>query len=235
MSKNSIMTTKELAQYIRINEKTVIKMAQKGQLPGVKVGNQWRFHLESIDKYLQNDIVKSSDEDLDLVIKTADTIVPLSRLILEDAIVLDSKAKNASEVLSELASIAFNNGFTVSEKELLKELKLREKMLSTAVGERAAVPHVRHPSDKLFKESKIVFLRSKKGVDFLAPDGKKVNLFFMTCAQSEFIHLRFLAKISKLLHMKDSVKKLLAAKTKEEIIQIFLEFDKERMFFANKK
>ncbi|PIQ90302.1 MAG: MerR family transcriptional regulator, partial [Candidatus Omnitrophica bacterium CG11_big_fil_rev_8_21_14_0_20_41_12] len=40
--KNPIMTTRELANYIKLNEKTIIRMAQNGKIPGVKVGSQWR-------------------------------------------------------------------------------------------------------------------------------------------------------------------------------------------------
>ena len=53
MLNSKVMTTKELAEYIKLNEKTIIKMAQNGELPGKKVGNQWRFHLMAIDNYLQ--------------------------------------------------------------------------------------------------------------------------------------------------------------------------------------
>ena len=44
--------SKELAEYLKLNEKTIIKMAQNKDLSGVKVGNQWRFHRAAIDAYL---------------------------------------------------------------------------------------------------------------------------------------------------------------------------------------
>ena len=127
MSKERIMTTKELADYIKLNEKTVIKMAQSGKIPGVKLGAQWRFHLDSIDAYIQNDIVKSKDNDLDLIIGTGINIIPLSRLIQEELINLDIKGTTPNEVLVELANIASTEGLTSSEKKLISELKKEKK------------------------------------------------------------------------------------------------------------
>ena len=60
MKNDYILTTKELADYLKLNEKTIIKMAQAGNIPGVKIGNQWRFHLSSINDYLMTGSVKSA-------------------------------------------------------------------------------------------------------------------------------------------------------------------------------
>jgi len=76
MINRHIMTTRELAEYIKMNEKTVLKMAQRGELPGVKIGNQWRFHIDSIDEYIQKGVPKLPDNDLDLIIRTAEHIIP---------------------------------------------------------------------------------------------------------------------------------------------------------------
>ncbi len=234
MAKNNIMTTQELAEYIKLNEKTVIKMAQSGELPGVKVGNQWRFHLSSIDNYLQGKIVKAEDKDLDLLIHTKAKIIPLSRLIKPEYMELDLEAESIDEVLIVLTKIAKENDLTPDDQVLLKELKKREKMMSTAIGRGVSIPHPRNPSIKLFQKSNIVFVRLKKGINFNAPDGKDVSIFFMICAPNEFEHLRLLAKVAKLLHMENIRDRLLNAQTKEQIMYILLEFDRERMFFNDK-
>ncbi len=231
MAANHIMTTKELSEYIKLNEKTVIKMAQNGELPGIKIGNQWRFHSTAIDKYLQGQRVKSPDEGSDLLIQTEEKIIPLSRLISAELMDLDLKAENMEEVLIALTKIAKENGLTLQNDLLLKELRKREKMMSTAIGKGAAVPHPRNPSTELFQKPNIVFMRSKKGIEFNAPDGKNVYVFFMICAPNELLHLRLLAKIAKLLQMENIMERFLCAQTKEQIMQILLEFDRDRIFF----
>ena len=225
------MTTRELAKYMKLNEKTVLKMAQNKELPGVKIGNQWRFHLEAIDQYLQRDIVSETPRDeLDIIIKTTDQIIPLSRLIDQDLINLDFKGKDKGGILAELSDIAHKAGILTDRKKLVDQLKEREKMLSTAVGNGIAIPHPRHPDPELFTKPNIVIGRSKKGVDFSSPDGKKVHLFFMTCAPTVFVHLRLLAKISKLLQIEGVIDRFMQASQSDEIIRMLLDIERKHLF-----
>lgn len=231
MDKNQVLTTKELAEYIKLNEKTIIKMAQTGEIPGVKVGSQWRFHIDAIDSYLQNKIIKSPEEKLNSIIEDKSALIPLSRLVENKLIELNLEAKKSKEVLSKLTNMVNSANLTPAPKLLYQELLEREKMLSTAVGQRVAIPHPRYPSDQLFKENKIVIVASKEGIDYDAPDKDKVHLFFMICALSEAIHIRLLAMISKLIRMPETIGKFIKAESKEEIMRLLLEFERRSMFF----
>jgi len=117
-------------------------------------------------------------------------------------------------------------GVTTAVGSLLEQLRETENMLSTAIGQCTAVLHAKHPSQKLFKNPNIIIACSKEGVDFDAPDGEKVRLFFMTCAPSEFVHIRLLAKISKMLHVPNTIERFMNAKSKDEVIKILLEFER---------
>jgi excisionase family DNA binding protein len=230
MEQDKIFTTQELAKYLKLNEKTVIKMAQNGHLPGVKIGNQWRFHLRAIDNFLLRDMVAASQEELDSVISSDVDIFPLSRLTAHDLIKVDSKSLSSYDVLSALSKIAYERGLTSSQENLLQELKKREDYLSTAISKGIAIPHPRHPSLELFKETKLIILLSKEGVDFDAPDRKPVYIFFMPCSPNEHIHIRLLAKISKFLQFSKNIDTLMQAKTKDEIMQALMRFDREYMY-----
>lgn len=52
MENNEIMTIKDLALYLKINEKTIYKLAKKKELPGIKIGGMWRFKKEAVDSWL---------------------------------------------------------------------------------------------------------------------------------------------------------------------------------------
>ena len=119
--------------------------------------------------------------------------------------------------------IACEAGIAISADNLFKKLKQREQMLSTAIGNGIAVPHPRNPSDELFIKPAIIIGRSAKGVDFSAPDGKRVHLFFMTCAPDVVLHLKLLSKIAKLLESKDILNKFMQAVSKSQITKILLE------------
>ena len=52
MENNEIMTIKDLSLYLKINEKTIYKLAKKKELPGIKIGGMWRFKKEAVDSWL---------------------------------------------------------------------------------------------------------------------------------------------------------------------------------------
>ena len=49
-----IMTTKEIAEYLRLHQITVCKYAAEGEIPAVRVGGVWRFDKEAIDKWISD-------------------------------------------------------------------------------------------------------------------------------------------------------------------------------------
>jgi len=58
-SKPKYMTLEEVSKYLRINIYTAYRMVEKGELPGMKVGQRlWRFTQEDIDKYMRRQLKK---------------------------------------------------------------------------------------------------------------------------------------------------------------------------------
>jgi len=51
-----IMTLEETAKYLRIGKSTLYKMAREGEVPAIKIANQWRFRKRDIDKWLEERI-----------------------------------------------------------------------------------------------------------------------------------------------------------------------------------
>jgi excisionase family DNA binding protein len=47
-----IMTTKELAAYLRLHAITICKLSKEGKIPSVRIGSRWRFDKEVIDKWI---------------------------------------------------------------------------------------------------------------------------------------------------------------------------------------
>ena len=78
-----LMTLEEVANYLRVNEKTIYRMLDKRGIPALKVGHQWRFDKASIDSWLRQSTAK---EKVDiLVIDDDETICSLFKDTLEDA------------------------------------------------------------------------------------------------------------------------------------------------------
>ena len=47
-----IMTTKEVAAYLKLHEITICKYAADGLIPAKRIGRVWRFDKEEIDKWI---------------------------------------------------------------------------------------------------------------------------------------------------------------------------------------
>lgn len=47
-----ILTIKDVADYLKVNERTIYRLAASGELPGFKVGNSWRFKQSELEQYI---------------------------------------------------------------------------------------------------------------------------------------------------------------------------------------
>ena len=50
---SSAMTVREVAGYLNVDEKTVYRLAKRGDLPGFKVAGTWRFKKDDIDDWIE--------------------------------------------------------------------------------------------------------------------------------------------------------------------------------------
>jgi excisionase family DNA binding protein len=57
-----IMTTKEIAEYLRLHQITVCKYAAQGEIPAIRVGRVWRFDKEAIDKWISESQSKKASK-----------------------------------------------------------------------------------------------------------------------------------------------------------------------------
>ncbi len=142
-----------------------------------------------------------------------------------DLINADLKARNKQEVLGELAGmVAKKEGLDISV--LIPVLEEREKLGSTGIGEGIAIPH-----GKLKGLKKLVasFGRSAKGINFDSIDGKPARLFFLLMAPENTagMHLKALARISRLLKDTKFRERLLDSKTTQEVYRALQEEDEK--------
>lgn len=50
----STLTIKDLAKYLNVTERTIYNLLERRELPGFKVGSNWRFRKEDIDKWIEH-------------------------------------------------------------------------------------------------------------------------------------------------------------------------------------
>jgi PTS system nitrogen regulatory IIA component len=146
----------------------------------------------------------------------------ISELLNPEAIVADMQAKDKGRALTELTEALVAAEPSLKKDAVLAVLQEREKLGSTGIGDGVAIPHGKLAG---IPELKLAFGRSSGGVDFESMDGQPAHLFFLLIAPEESVsvHLKTLARISKLL--KDSMvrRKLMDASSQGDIYQIIVD------------
>ncbi|HOI73683.1 MAG TPA: PTS sugar transporter subunit IIA [Syntrophales bacterium] len=138
-------------------------------------------------------------------------------------VIEELQAKTKRDVLTELSSV-FLRDLSCDPEEMVSILLEREKLGSTGIGDGIAIPHGKMGS---MKELVVAFGRSRKGIDFNAMDGKSVHLFFLLMApeNSAGLHLKALARISRMLKDGAFRKRLLDARSEQELRAAIAEKD----------
>ncbi len=146
-------------------------------------------------------------------------------VLQKEAIISDLKSHDKKGILEELVSpIACITG--VDHKDLVRVLMDREQLGSTGIGGGIGIPHGKL---KQLESLALGFGLSRKGVDFESMDNKPTHIFFLlvTPENSTGLHLKMLARISKILKHDPFKEKLLNAANSDEIFTIIKENDEE--------
>ena len=143
----------------------------------------------------------------------------------KDAILEDLKSNDKKGVLEELV-VPLVSRTNTSAENLVKVLMERERLGSTGIGGGIGIPH-----GKLKDLDSLVlgFGLSRKGVDFESMDNRPTHIFFIliTPENSTGLHLKLLARISRVLKNDLFKEKLLNAKNRDQIYAIIKEKDEE--------
>ena len=143
-----------------------------------------------------------------------------------ERIMPDLQASNKRGALEELARTITDGLDGLSLQSVMEVLLDRERLGSTGIGDHIAIPHGKLPQ---LSQLKLAFGRSLKGVDFDSMDGKPSHLFFLLLApvDSAGLHLKILAKISRMLMSQPFRDNLMKAQGAEEIYRLIAERDAE--------
>jgi PTS system nitrogen regulatory IIA component len=141
------------------------------------------------------------------------------------AVVTELSATTKKGVLEELVAVLAKDGKVKDAQATIEVLMEREKLGSTGIGQGIAIPHA-----KTDQASEVVaaFGLSRRGVQFDALDGDPVNIFFLLVAPPDAaaLHLKALARISRLLKDKFFRQALRETRTPAEILKLIKDEDK---------
>lgn len=142
----------------------------------------------------------------------------ITQLLTEQTIILDLKAGSKQEVLAEMISQLDKAGKLTNSKLFQADILAREEQSTTGIGDGIAIPHAK---SKAVKSPAIGFGRSLGGLDYQSLDGQPAHLFFMIAATegANEDHLEALSRLATFLMDSKFRDRMLAATTKEEVLQ----------------
>ncbi len=207
-----LLTVKQLAEYLSVNDRTVLKLVSEGTLPGVKVGNQWRFRKAMIDAWLD-------DQMLGVVPKYLDAPTPggsprrmleLTSCFQPEHVIPELEARTRNGVIEELAALADRLGLVRDRTWFVGALIQRENVMPTAIGGIAFLHSLRRNPEQVVRPFMLLG-RSHEGVDFDALDGRPTHLFFALGLKYEELYLPWLHKLSQMFASENAVRSILDA------------------------
>jgi PTS system nitrogen regulatory IIA component len=156
--------------------------------------------------------------------QTAYEPMKITEILTPDLVLPDLHGATKSDILRELAQCLALKFKDIDRDALAAVLAERERLGSTAIGDGIAIPH-----GKIRGATKIVgaFGRHAAGVDFESLDGGPTHLFFVLIApeDSTSLHLKALARVSRLLKDAAFRERLLAAPDADAIYRLIVEED----------
>ncbi len=207
-----LMTIKQLASYLNVNDRTVLKIAQEGVLPGVKVGNQWRFRKAMIDTWLDDQMLGITPRYVEPArSRTPQRMLTLANCFEASHILPELAGKTKTSVVVELAAHAERLGLVRDETWFVGALVQRESVMPSGIGNGLAFLHTLRRNPAQVVKPFMVLGRSRDGVDFDALDGKPTHLFFVLGLKYDELHLPWLAKLVQMLAQAEVVPSLLQA------------------------
>ncbi len=228
-TEDRLMTARQVASYLSVNERTVIKLVSEGALPGVKIGNQWRFRKAMLDTWLDDQMLGVGPRYLDLPQREHAPVrmLDLASCCQPPHIIPDLAAQSRNEVILELASLANRLGLVRNRTWFVRALIERENVMPSGAGNGVAFMHTlyRHPEQVV--RPFMVLGRSREGVDFDALDGQPTHLFFVLGLKFQELHLPWLAKLWQMCSRGNAIETLMQAPTAEAIFAALAEAERK--------
>ncbi len=215
------MTAKEAAEYLKLAERTLVRLAHEGKIPGVKIGGQWRFRRALLDEYLDT---LASETMVTAGAATSQVIdAPVDQIFTVEHILPELEADDREGVIHAIVGHVTELGLVKDQGWLEAALAARERLVPTAVPEGVAFLHARRRAADKFPRQFIALGRSRDGVLFGSPDMGKTHLFFLLALRNDALHVRWLSRLAWIVRHPGRLARLLDAPDAAGIHAVMLE------------
>jgi len=152
----------------------------------------------------------------------------ISDILSPDVIEVNLDVKDKTDSLKKVIDLAAHSNKILDLQKVTDTIFEREKLVSTGVGKGFAIPHGKTDA---ISDIVAAFITTKNPIDFDSIDGEPVRFIFLLVGKETLLntHIKLLSRISRLMNKDEFRAKLLTAKTKEEVMKMFK--DEEKNYF----
>lgn len=213
-----ILTIRQLAEYLMVSEKTVYRMLEKNQLPAMRIGAQWRFRKTDIDAWLTAEVHRVEREGKRAVLDSLESSeLAIHPLLSRENVFVGVHPQSRDELLAFMIFSASIDAH-VDRDVLLRSVRERENLCSTALVERAMFPHPVDPAPFEFRSKRVVLAVLAEAVDVNDPHKHRPRVAAMILARSMQGHLLALSRAIKLFGQSSLIETLIAAPAPDDVI-----------------
>jgi PTS system nitrogen regulatory IIA component len=221
-----------LAAYLHMMPGAIVKLAERGKLPGRRVGGEWRFSAPEIHHWLEDRIGLSDDEELVQVEGALDRAsgsaaaeeISIAALLRPEAVEVPLDARTRGSVIVKMAELAARTHLLWDAEKMAEAVRAREEMHSTALDNGVALLHPRRPMTTILAEAVLALGITPGGIPF-GSGGSLTDIFFLICSTSDHEHLRILARLSRVINDQDFLSSMRAANDTATLHQLVRERD----------
>lgn len=199
------LDVEQLAAYLHVGPQQVIKLAERGDLPGRRVGGTWRFSEAEVNGWLERRIGASGSEELQNVQRVVDRWsdshsgeVRLIDLLPVEAIEIPLAARTPKAVMRRMCELAQRTGLLWDVAKMAEAVQAREQLHPTALDSGVAFLHPRRPQSSILGGPLLALGVLPSGLPF-GNRSHLTDVFFLICSTDDRVHLQVLAKLSRLL------------------------------------
>ena len=147
----------------------------------------------------------------------------VSDVLKSDRIALHLKSDTKESALRELTELLYKSGALTDKDAFLNDVLTRESISTTGIGNGIAIPHGKSAN---VLETTVAIGRCEKELEWESVDDKPVNFIVLLAVNENDktgVHVKLLSQMARKLASEETCKRLVNAKTAEEITSIFSE------------
>jgi len=219
-------SVKDVAEILKVSEKTIYRMIKNETIPCFRVGGQWRFDVQEILSWLEDTRAFSYHTAVSDPSNGDEEHISIAEFLRRGGIYYNVPGTTKEiAILNSLENIQ-TNITRLDTKNLLSTIMERERLCPTSVGHGIAIPHPR-TFKKFMELSYISLCFLEKPIPFGALDKENVDTLFFIFPKSERRFLRIQSKLLRLLKEDSVIATVIKAVSADNIYDVLSKKESE--------